>query len=370
MGCASSSAAMTGDEKKLTEAEYKASKDIDMLLAKDIDQDTKTCKLLLLGAGESGKSTLFKQLLTIYGEGISHKQLEQFMPSVHQLTIASMRQLCVQSAILASSTGNSIYAITSGDSEKARNFLMTLPDDIAFIDREIARHISRLWEDPAIRATYEKRSTFQLVDTAEYFFGRVDALAKEDYVPTYQDVLRCRVRTTGIVENRFEISGHKFLLVDVGGQRNERKKWIHCFEGVTAVIFVTSLSEYDQNLFEDNHTSRIIESLSLFEEVLEMKWFINCPIILFLNKRDLFELKLKVAPLSKIFPDYTGGADFDSGVQYILNKFLEKVDARRKAMIFAHVTCAMDQGNIQHVFDDVKEILIRKAITSAGLDAL
>lgn len=45
-------------------------------------------------------------------------------------------------------------------------------------------------------------------------------------------------------------------MVDVGGQRSERRKWIHCFENVTSIIFLVALSEYDQILFEsDNEVS-------------------------------------------------------------------------------------------------------------------
>ena len=40
-------------------------------------------------------------------------------------------------------------------------------------------------------------------------------------------------------------------MVDVGGQRSERKKWIHCFEGVTSIVFCVSLSAYDLVLAED-----------------------------------------------------------------------------------------------------------------------
>lgn len=40
-------------------------------------------------------------------------------------------------------------------------------------------------------------------------------------------------------------------MFDVGGQRSERKKWIHCFEAVTSIIFCTALSEYDQVLLEE-----------------------------------------------------------------------------------------------------------------------
>ena len=84
-------------------------------------------------------------------------------------------------------------------------------------------------------------------------------------------------------------------MYDVGGQRNERKKWIHCFEGVTAVIFVAAISEYDQKLFEDASTNRMVEALDLFEDICNNAFFVKSSLILFLNKRDLFEEKIKVS---------------------------------------------------------------------------
>lgn len=112
----------------------------------------------------------------------------------------------------------------------------------------VARVIAKLWEDKGIRACVEHRSKFQLPDSAPYFFDKVFELAAPNYVPNQQDILRCRARTTGIVENAFDIGGNRFRMYDVGGQRNERKKWIHCFEHVTAVLFVVAASEYDQAL--------------------------------------------------------------------------------------------------------------------------
>lgn len=47
-------------------------------------------------------------------------------------------------------------------------------------------------------------------------------------------------------------------MVDVGGQRSERRKWIHCFENVTSIIFLAVLSEYDMMLFETNEVQRKI----------------------------------------------------------------------------------------------------------------
>jgi hypothetical protein len=75
------------------------------------------------------------------------------------------------------------------------------------------------------------------------------------------------------VETEFVIEEYHFKLLDVGGQRNERKKWIHCFENVTSIIFVAALNEFDQLLFEDNVTNRLHEALNLFSEIINSRWF-------------------------------------------------------------------------------------------------
>ncbi len=114
-------------------------------------------------------------------------------------------------------------------------------------------------------------------------------------------------------------------MIDVGGQRSERKRWIRCFNGVQAVIFVASLSEYDQvicKLFvcfpviftvllfkvlaEDNSTNRMQETLLLFGQMCEHPCFIDTNMILFLNKKDLFAEKLHKRQLTICFPEYQG----------------------------------------------------------------
>ena len=83
------------------------------------------------------------------------------------------------------------------------------------------------------------------------YFNAIDRMADPNYLPTDQDILRSRVKTTGITETMFRVGELTYRLFDVGGQRSERKKWIHCFENVTALVFLVSLSEYDQMLYED-----------------------------------------------------------------------------------------------------------------------
>jgi guanine nucleotide-binding protein G(i) subunit alpha len=95
-------------------------------------------------------------------------------------------------------------------------------------------------------------------------------------------------------------------MYDVGGQRSERKKWIHCFENVTTILFLVAISEYDQLLFEDESVNRMQEALTLFDSICNSRWFTKTSIILFLNKIDRFKEKLPVSPMEHYFPDYEG----------------------------------------------------------------
>lgn len=79
----------------------------------------------------------------------------------------------------------------------------------------------------------------------------MDRLFDETYVPNEQDIVHARARTIGITETVFTLRDHEMLMVDVGGQKSERRKWIHCFQDVTSILFLVSLSGYDQCLIED-----------------------------------------------------------------------------------------------------------------------
>ncbi|XP_010846900.1 PREDICTED: uncharacterized protein LOC104994895, partial [Bison bison bison] len=122
------------------------------------------------------------------------------------------------------------------------------------ITPELLGVMRRLWADPGAQACFGRSSEYHLEDNAAYYLNDLERIAAPDYVPTVEDILRSRDMTTGIVENKFTFKELTFKMVDVGGQRSERKKWIHCFEGVTAIIFCVELSGYDLKLYEDNQT--------------------------------------------------------------------------------------------------------------------
>jgi guanine nucleotide-binding protein G(i) subunit alpha len=137
-------------------------------------------------------------------------------------------------------------------------------------------------------------------------------------------------------------------MFDVGGQRSERKKWIHCFENVTTILFLVAISEYDQLLFEDETVNRMQEALTLFDSICNSRWFVKTSIILFLNKIDRFKEKLPVSPMKNYFPDYEGGADYAAACDYILNRFVS-LNQHETKQIYTHFTCATDTMQIRFV---------------------
>jgi len=348
---------LTPEENRKKQEQIQRSKELDRQMQTDNMMDQQVNKLLLLGAGESGKSTLFKQMITIYGTGFTESERRIYGPIIQNNVMTSIKMLVQQSAT---------YGPPQSDAAKnAADIIKDLRADEP-IDQTLAASITSLWNDNGIKETYQSRAKFQLFDSAAFFFERIQTIATPEYLPTQADVLRSRVRTTGIVENEFEIEGNLFKMFDVGGQRNERKKWIHCFENVTAVIFVAAISAYDMVLYEDENTNRMVEALNLFEDICNSKWFGETAMILFLNKCDLFEEKIKRVPLTVCFPDYDGPNDYDSGTKFLEQVFESKCQDVEK-QIYTHITCATDTNNVQAVFDAVKDIIIRRSLNEAGL---
>merc|ERR1712087_86146 len=352
----------TAEEKQRKLEDKERSRQIERVMGNAHNAEQQINKLLLLGAGESGKSTLFKQMITIYGKGYPESERKTFTPIIHNNIITSVKILGFQTKCLS----DALSEKPSSEVQELIDHFLDL-EGVESVDENRAKDITKIWKDAGIQAVYELRSQFQFPDSAAYFFSEINRIGEAGYIPTQQDVLRSRVRTTGIVETSFEIDGNQFKMFDVGGQRNERKKWIHCFEDVSCVVFVAAISEYDQTLFEDDTTNRVVEALNLFDEICNSRWFGSTSVILFLNKRDLFMEKIARTPLSVGFDDYEGIAnDYDAGCEFLREKF-ESRNRHADKEIYTHVTCATDSTNISHVFDAVKDIILKQSLRDGGL---
>ncbi|XP_073706878.1 guanine nucleotide binding protein (G protein), alpha activating activity polypeptide O, a isoform X3 [Garra rufa] len=351
-------------------AEERAALDRSKAIEKNLKEDgitaAKDVKLLLLGAGESGKSTIVKQMKIIHEDGFSGDDVKQYKPVVYSNTIQSLAAIVRAMDTLGLEYGDKEQSCANWHDKGRKVQTLTDAPEEETMPPELLSAMIRLWSDSGIQECFSRAREYQLNDSAQYYLDSLDRIGAADYQPTEQDILRTRVKTTGIVETHFTFKNLHFRLFDVGGQRSERKKWIHCFEDVTAIIFCVALSGYDQVLHEDETTNRMHESLKLFDSICNNKWFTNTSIILFLNKKDIFEEKIKKSPLSICFPEYTGSDTFMEAVGYIQSQYESKNKSVEKE-VYSHITCATDTNNIQFVFDAVTDVIIANNLRFCGL---
>ncbi|ORX54135.1 G-alpha protein [Hesseltinella vesiculosa] len=317
-------------------------------------------KMLLLGAGESGKSTILKQMKLIHDGGFTDDERRSFKEVIFSNTMQSMRATVEGMDQLG-------LKFKQADNEMNKRLVLEAPDQVDELAKELVEAIHALWEDPAVKECVARSNEFQLNDSARYYFDAIQRIGQSNYIPSDQDVLRSRVKSTGITETTFIIGELTYRMLDVGGQRSERKKWIHCFENVTALVFLVAISEYDQVLFEDESVNRLSESLTLFDSICNSRWFIKTSIILFLNKIDLFAEKIITSPMSNYFDDYTGGTRYDAACQYLLQRFVSLNTRADTKQIYTHFTCATDTRQISFVMTAINSIIVHENLRDVGL---
>ncbi|XP_011819467.1 PREDICTED: guanine nucleotide-binding protein subunit alpha-11 isoform X2 [Colobus angolensis palliatus] len=292
----------------------------------------------------------------IHGAGYSEEDKRSFTKLVYQNIFTAM-----QAMIRAMETLKILYKY---EQNKANALLIREVDveKVTTFEHQYVSAIKTLWDDPGIQECYDRRREYQLSDSAKYYLTDVDRIATSGYLPTQQDVLRVRVPTTGIIEYPFDLENIIFRMVDVGGQRSERRKWIHCFENVTSIMFLVALSEYDQVLVESDNENRMEESKALFRTIITYPWFQNSSVILFLNKKDLLEDKILHSHLVDYFPEFDGALgpqrDAQAAREFILKMFVD-LNPDSDKIIYSHFTCATDTENIRFVFAAVKDTILQ-----------
>lgn len=292
------------------------------VIQKRIDQLRNVHRIILIGTGESGKSTFVKQmkLLSSYNQTFPDKYREIFVPEIQRNLVQALTSILTfmeQNNIPLSSDSTAVIG--------ARKYIFQVgaeidrsPDIIARYAstsdskrrREFFDACSTLWSDPAVKETQLRGNEFQLIDCAQYFLDKIDEMRDVCYKPSDDDVLQSRTKTLGIHTETIVYNNVNFELIDVGGQREQRAKWIEALsDGVTAVIFLTDVSAYDMMLAEDRTVNRLRESIDLLGQVWTKSPLRDKSIILFLNKQDKLEKKVheQRTRLETYFPEYVIG---------------------------------------------------------------
>ncbi|GAA5995809.1 hypothetical protein JCM5350_000568 [Sporobolomyces pararoseus] len=306
--CGSSDQGGGSSEFQPTMEEVQRSRMIEKMLREEERKLSKEVKILLLGPGSSGKSTILKQMKSI------RYMLED-----------------------------------AGDLREGQPF----PQDLYF-------PIRSLWRDPGVQLALSQGTEATIPENISYFYSNLERLFQPTYRPTDQDVLRCRQKTTGITETIFESRDLQYRIFDVGGQRSERKKWIHCFESVTAVLFLAAVSGYDQVLLEDPDSNQMQEALMLFDSICNSQWFVKTSIILFLNKVDVLKERILTSPVKVHFPDYQGSdSDYNAVKEFFKVKFV-RLNRSTSKEVYCHYTTAIDTSLIKVVMTSVYDIILNR----------
>lgn len=390
-------------------AEIAKSSGIDRDLDRARQQEEGKVKLLLLGAGESGKSTIFKQMRILHGSPRSDDDLRMYGVVIRSNVIVAIRKLCTHlrnlglegalseepapedgdspqtpkqaydeliAHLVDNSASVSEESLQNGDAnanprdwvgQSPRAGLAANNDAKQFLQHVDAIRI--LWQSKTMKEVWSKRAAVNVIDGHKEYFQDIMRISAPSFKPTTQDILLARVRTTQVVMERYRIDGIDFEMYDVGGQRSERRKWIDCFDHVDAVIFVAALSEYDQTLAEAKRTNRMVEALELFRSVCNNRAFANTSIMLFLNKKDIFAEKILYSDIAaqRPFYDYAGPPkDFDHGVLYFIQKFKDCLIDDEFNDSFILVTCATDTNNMEFVLDSTRTIIMTDNLRRSG----
>lgn len=331
-----------------------ASNEISIVPADFQKQDV---KILLLGSGECGKTTLWRHLKMIYCGGFNNDE-RNGMTSVVRINLISDIKTLLDAV---KESGQSV----ADDLESAVDNINDLQLQDEELTTETAKEILSVWHDPVIKNAYKTNNSIGLGDNASFFLDSSTRIAGENYKPTDEDILKSRIRTSGISSLQLNINNSiKTELVDVGGQKCERAKWQRCFQGVDYLIFVVSLSDFDQSMFEDESTKRTDDSIQLFQNTANSPVFAQKPIFLVLNKTDVFREKLKDhgEEFKETYPDFDGDtSDVNACIEHVKQRFLRELSPDRNkdvAWVKSIETCAMDEKSVRDLFQDIAKKIV------------
>ncbi|CAJ0608287.1 unnamed protein product [Cylicocyclus nassatus] len=341
---------------------------IEAQIEKERQLQKKMLKILLLGGSGSGKSTIFKQMKILHLNGFTDADYVNFRYLVHSNVVQAITQLMTAAESFKYSPDDNERLLQAIAFFRAYNEQVK-PSEIE-LSLELSRAIAIIYSSQFIKSTLLRKDEIELLDSAEYFLNDLDRISGSEYRANEMDVIRARVPTSGINEIEFPYKNVILRMVDVGGQRSEQRKWIHCFDNVSGVLFIADISSY--NLIEDDgetQKNRLKYSMHLFKRVANNRCFgKRTAMILFLNKIDIYKRKLLTTPLGVCFKDYKGGQVFEESAQYVQDRFQRLVSSeiQHEKPLYVHFTNATDTRNIDRVFESCVDVVFKISMEKVG----
>ncbi|GLB39143.1 putative G protein alpha subunit [Lyophyllum shimeji] len=261
----------------------------------------------------------------------------------------------------------------------AGNTGLETPDEPQEVLYQCRKDIMMLWNDDVVREIL-RRKKVRLEELPGFFLNDLERVTSLRYMPTDDDVLKARLKTVGVSEYKFEMevsagrdSGTEWRIVDVGGSRSQRRTstWAPFFDDVDAIIFLAPISGFDQVLAEDRSVNRLEDSVLLWKAVCSNKLLANVDLVLFLNKCDILDAKLKsgikLARYVKSYGDREN--DLDSVSKYLRGKFsaIHREYSPHPRKFYAFCTSVTDTATTAGIIASVRDMVIRQHLKQSKL---
>ncbi|KAH9017575.1 guanine nucleotide binding protein, alpha subunit [Lactarius hengduanensis] len=235
-----------------------------------------------------------------------------------------------------------------------------------------AEDMKALWEDHAVREML-RRKKIRMEEEPGFFLNDIERIATRDYEPSDNDVIRARLRTLGVQEYSFwvEQTGHEWLMYDVGGTRSSRAHWYPYFDDMEAIIFLAPISSFDERLREDRRVNRLEDTYMLWQTLCSLQMLSKTQIILFLNKCDLLEQKLRAGVRVRTHVPSFGNRsnDVDTVKKYFQSHFKEiaKQHSPEPRRFYVHLTSVIDTRSTAATLRTVEDGILRASLRRADL---
>lgn len=262
-------------------------------------------------------------------------------------------------------------------------------EEAAVVLSKCKQDIITLWKDDVVMEVLKKRK-IDLENSAGFFLDDVDRIARLNYEPSDEDIIRCRLRTMGLQEYQIDFDpatgaagflqnvglsqefATTWVIYDVGGSRTQRQAWTPFFDDVQAIIFLAPISCFDERLLEDPNVNRLEDTFHLWKAVCASRLLAKTTIILFMNKCDLLKRKLRTGVQVKDYlPSYGNRPnEANSVVKYLKDKFKDVIRSKSPEPgrpSFFYATSVTDTKATAATLEIVRDSILRQHLKQADL---
>ncbi|KAJ2933184.1 hypothetical protein H1R20_g3924, partial [Candolleomyces eurysporus] len=249
----------------------------------------------------------------------------------------------------------------SGRPMSAGNAGLETQDEPQEVLNLLRMEMVQLWQDPVVKETL-KRKKIKLEEGSGFFLDDLERVTSQKFMPSDDDVLKARLKTVGVAEYKFEME------VSAG---RDSATWAPFFDDVDAIIFLAPISAFDQVLTEDKTVNRLEDSVLLWKAVCSNKLLANVDLVLFLNKCDILEKKLKAGVrLQKYVRSYGDRENtLDTVSKYLRGKFsaIHREYSPNPRKFYVFCTSVTDAATTAGIIASVRDMVIRQHLKQSKL---